>query len=77
MGIAEAYFAFTSPRGNEASAYLPGALAFLAGNVLLLSSTLVQRGLLILLITILTVDGSVKIITAWQRPHRDRFPLGV
>ena len=74
MGIAEAYFAFTSPRGNEASAYLPGALAFLAGNVLLLSSTLVQRGLLILLITILTVDGSVKIITAWQRPHRDRFP---
>jgi uncharacterized membrane protein HdeD (DUF308 family) len=75
MGIAEAYFAFTSPRGNEASAYLPGALAFLAGNVLLLSSTLVQRGLLILLIAILTVDGSVKIITAWRRPHRDRFPL--
>ena len=75
MGIAEAYFAFTSPRGNEASAYLPGAFAFLAGNVLLLSTTLVQHGLLILLITILTVDGFVKIITAWHRPHRDRFPL--
>ena len=46
MGIAEAYVAFTSPRGTEASAYLPSALAFLAGNVLLLSSALVRHGLL-------------------------------
>jgi len=57
MGIAEAYIAFTSPRGTEASAYLPSALAFLAGNLLLLSPALVHRGLLILLIAILTVDG--------------------
>ena len=47
MGIAEAYAVFTSPRSTEASAYLPGVLAFLAGNVLLLSSALVFRGLLI------------------------------
>ena len=48
MGIAEAYIAFTSPRSTEASAYLPCALAFLAGNVLLLSSALVSHGLLAL-----------------------------
>src|SRR5258708_35105014 len=75
MGIAEAYIAFTSPRGTEASAYLPSALAFLAGNLLLLSPALVHRGLLILLIAILTVDGFEKIIAAWRRSHPDRFPL--
>ncbi len=75
MGIAEAYIAFTSPRGAEASAYLPSALAFLAGNVLLLSPALVHRGLLILLIAILTVDGFGKIIGAWRRSHPDRLPL--
>src|SRR5258708_7472181 len=75
MGIAEAYIAFTSPRGTEASAYLPSALAFLAGNLLLLSPALVHRGLLILLIAILTVDGFGKIIAAWRRSHPDRFPL--
>src|SRR5207248_6054533 len=75
MGIAEAYIAFTSPRGTEASAYLPGALAFLAGNLLLLSPALVHSGLFILLIAILTVDGFGKIIAAWRRSHPDRLPL--
>ena len=75
MGIAEAYAAFTSPRGNEAGAYLPGVLAFLAGNVLLLSSALVLRGLLIVLIAILTIDGFGKIIAAWRRSRPDRLPL--
>src|SRR6476660_7164561 len=74
MGIAEAYIAFTSSRGTDASAYLPGALAFLAGNVLLLSPALVKSGLLILLIAILTVDGFGKIIAAWRR-SQDRLPL--
>ena len=63
MGIAEAYIAFTSSRVTEASAYLPGALTFLAGNVLLLSPALVVKsGLLILLIAILTVDGFGKVL---------------
>ena len=75
MGIAEAYIAFTSPRSTEASAYLPCALAFLAGNVLLLSSALVSHGLLVLLIAILAVDGFGKIIAAWRRSGADRFPL--
>ena len=64
MGIAEAYAAFTSPRKTQASAYLPGVLALLAGNVLLLSSALALRGLLILLMGILAVDGVGKIIAA-------------
>ena len=74
VGIAEAYNAFTSPRATEASAYLSGALAFLAGNVLLLSSALVERGLLILLIAILTVDGIGKIIEARRRSYPDLLP---
>jgi uncharacterized membrane protein HdeD (DUF308 family) len=75
MGFTEAYVAFTSPRGTEASAYLPSALPFLAGIVLLLSSALVPHGLLTLLIAILTVDGFGKIIAAWRRPRPDRLPL--
>ena len=75
MGIAEAYAAFMSPRSSEASAYLPGVLAFLAGNILLLSSALVFRGLLVLLIAILTIDGFWKIIAAWHRSYPDRLPL--
>jgi uncharacterized membrane protein HdeD (DUF308 family) len=75
LGIAEAYIAFTSPQGSRASAYLPSALAFLAGNVLLLSSSLVDRGLFILLIAILAVDGIGKIIAAWRRSGPDRLPL--
>src|SRR6478752_7698901 len=75
MGIAEAYIAFTSPRSTEATAYLPCALAFFAGNVLLLSSALVSHGLLVLLIAILAVDGIGKIIAAWRRSGADRSPL--
>ncbi|MGA7597547.1 MAG: DUF308 domain-containing protein, partial [Pseudolabrys sp.] len=74
-GVAEAYVAFTSPRGTEPSAYLPSALSFLAGNLLLLSSALVLRALVILLIAILTIDGFGKIITAWRRSSPDRLPL--
>ena len=59
-------------RGKRLSAC---ALAFLAGNVLLLSSALVSHGLLILLIAILAVDGFGKIIAAWRRSGADRFPL--
>ncbi|MGA6977479.1 MAG: DUF308 domain-containing protein, partial [Pseudolabrys sp.] len=73
-GVAEAYVAFTSPRGTEPSAYLPSALSFLAGNLLLLSSALVLRALVILLIAILTIDGFGKIITAWRRSSPDRLP---
>ena len=75
MGIAEAYIAFTSPRGTEASAYLSSALALLGGNVLLLSSALVGHGLFILLIAILMVDGFGKIIAALRRSQSDRLPL--
>ena len=46
------------------SAYLPGALALVAGNLLLLSSALVLDGLLILLIAILLFDGIAKILSA-------------
>lgn len=77
MAIAEAYATFKSERGTEASAYLPSVLAVLAGNVLLLSSALVLRGLLILLIAILAVDGFGKIIAAWRKSHPDRLPLAV
>ena len=50
VGIAETYAAFTSVRSGEASSYLDGLFAVLAGTVLLLSSALVLDGLLILLI---------------------------
>ena len=35
LSLAEAYTAFRSPRRGEVSAYLPCALAMLAGNLLL------------------------------------------
>src|SRR5215813_2060632 len=57
LGLVEAYAAFTSPKRSHASAYLPGVLAILAGNVLLLSASLVLSGLLVLLIVILVLDG--------------------
>jgi uncharacterized membrane protein HdeD (DUF308 family) len=77
LGVAEAYAAFTSPRRAEASAYLPGLLAALAGNVLLLSSALVLSGLLVLLLAILVVDGCSKILTAWRRQHSAAIPAVV
>ena len=49
LSVVEGYSAFRSARRAEVSAYLPGALAMLAGNLLLLSSALVVNGLLALL----------------------------
>ena len=75
MGLADSYAAFMSPRGNEASAYWPGLLAFLAGNLFLLSSAFVLSGLLILLMAILAIDGLRKFIDAWRSSPPDRLPL--
>ena len=63
VGIAETYAAFRSGRSGEASSYLEGLFALLAGTVLLLSSALVLDGLLILLIGILLADGLAKLFT--------------
>jgi len=60
MSVVEAYVTFASPRRTDVSAYLPSLLAMVAGNLLLLSSALVLSGLLILLITILVIDGSAR-----------------
>ena len=75
VGIAETYAAFRSVRSGEASSYLDGVFASLAGAVLLLSSALVLDGLLILLIGILLADGLAKFFNAWRKPGPDRFPL--
>jgi uncharacterized membrane protein HdeD (DUF308 family) len=77
VGIAETYAAFRSGRSGEASSYLEGLFALLAGTVLLLSSALVLDGLLILLIGILLTDGLAKLFNAWRKPRSDRFPLMV
>src|SRR5262245_63497222 len=61
LGLVEAHAAFKSPRRSEASAYLPAALAVLAGNLLLVSSALVAGGLLTLLCAILLLDGAGKL----------------
>src|SRR5262249_10668089 len=74
VGIAETYAAFRSARSGEASSYLEGLFAALAGTVLLLSSALVLDGLLILLIVILLADGLTKLFKAWRKPGSDRFP---
>src|SRR5215831_20163377 len=74
LSVAEAYAAVVSPRRGQVSAYLPSALALLAGNVLLLSSALVLDGLLILLIVILGIDGVGKMLTAWREPRSPRLP---
>ena len=75
VGIAETYAAFRSVRSGEASSYLAGLFASLAGSILLLSSALVLDGLLILLIGILVADGLAKLFNAWRKPGSDRFPL--
>src|SRR6516225_5151104 len=74
LSVAEAYAAFTSPQRADASAYLPCALALLAGNLLLLSSALVVSGLLILLVAILLIDGLGKILAVWRKPQAPRVP---
>src|SRR6516165_5208313 len=75
LSVVEDYAAFASPRRAEASMYVPSLLAMLAGNVLLLSSAFVLNGLLILLITILGIDGLNKILTGWRGPYSTRVPL--
>ena len=74
LGLVEAYAAFTSPKRSHVSAYLPSVLAVLAGNVLLLSASLVLDGLLILLIVILVIDGVGKILTGLRSAQAPRLP---
>ena len=74
LSVAEAYATFASPRRADASAYLPCLLAMLAGNLLLLSSTLVLSGLVILLVAILAIDAFSKILSVWRQPPSARIP---
>jgi uncharacterized membrane protein HdeD (DUF308 family) len=74
LGIVEAYAAFISLKRSQVSAYLPSVLAILAGNVLLLSASLVLNGLLVLLILIFVIDGVGKIVAAFRSPARARLP---
>src|SRR5262249_3106440 len=75
LSVAEAHSAIASTRRSEVSAYLPSVLAFLAGNLLLLSSALVLDGLLILLIAILMFDGIVKILTVRRSTSSGQAPV--
>jgi uncharacterized membrane protein HdeD (DUF308 family) len=75
LSVAEAYATFNSPRRTDPSAYLPCVLAIVAGNLLLLSSSLVLNGLVILLVTILVIDAFSKILSAWHQPRSARVPL--
>jgi len=75
LSVAEAYLAFTSARRTDISAYVPSALALLAGNLLLLSSALVLKGLLILLIAVLIFDGIAKILTFRRSTSSARAPV--
>jgi uncharacterized membrane protein HdeD (DUF308 family) len=74
LGLVEAYAAFTSPKRAQASAYLPSVLAIFAGNVLLLSASLVLSGLLVLLIVTLVIDGVGKILTGLRSAQTPRLP---
>src|SRR4051794_10210049 len=76
LSAMEAFDAFNSPRRARPSAYLPGLLALLAGNILLVSSSLVFSGLLLLLVAILISDGCSKILAAW-RNREGRAPAAV
>jgi uncharacterized membrane protein HdeD (DUF308 family) len=77
LSATEAYAAFRSTRRAEISAYVPSVLAMLAGNLLLLSSSLVLNGLVILLFAILLFDGVSKIIAVRRRSSSERFPIVV
>jgi Calcineurin-like phosphoesterase len=77
LSLTEAHATFKSPRRTEAVAYLPSALAMLAGNLLLVSSALVVSGLLILLLAILLLDGLGKLLSVWRRPAAERAPTVV
>jgi uncharacterized membrane protein HdeD (DUF308 family) len=77
LSATEAYAAFRSTRHAEISAYVPSVLAMLAGNLLLLSSSLVLNGLVILLFAILMFDGVSKIIAVRRKSSSERFPTVV
>jgi len=77
LSATEAYAAFRSTRRAEISAYVPSVLAMLAGNMLLLSSSLVLNGLVILLFAILMFDGVSKIIAVTRNSSSARFPVVV
>ena len=74
LSVAEAYATFASPRRADASAYLPCLLAMLAGNLLLLSSSLVLSGLVIVLVAILAIDAFSKVLSVWRQPPSARIP---
>ena len=75
LSATEAYAAFRSTRRAEISAYVPSVLAMLAGNMLLLSSSLVLNGLVILLFAILLFDGVSKIVAAWRSSLSEQLPI--
>jgi hypothetical protein len=75
LSATEAYATFRSTRRAEISAYVPSVLAMLAGNMLLLSSSLVLNGLVILLFTILLFDGVSKIIAVRRSSPSEQFPI--
>jgi hypothetical protein len=74
LSFGEAYAALKSPRRAELIAYLPSALALCAGNLLLLSSSLLLTGLLILLFAILVADGLSKILLVRSKLSEERGP---
>jgi uncharacterized membrane protein HdeD (DUF308 family) len=76
LSAIEAFDAFRSSRRTTLSAYVPSLLALIAGNILLVSSALVFSGLLLLLVTILMIDGCSKLLTAW-RNREGRAPAAV
>src|SRR5262245_41543234 len=67
LSAVEAYAAFNSPQSSEVRSYLPSALALLAGNVLLISSSLVFSGLLFLLMGTLAASAFSKIVRTWRK----------
>jgi uncharacterized membrane protein HdeD (DUF308 family) len=76
LSAIEAFDAFNSPRRTKVSAYLPSVLALLAGNILLVSASLVFTGLVLVLLAILVIDGCSKLLTAW-RNRAGRVPAVV
>jgi hypothetical protein len=74
LSLAEAYAAFRSPGRTKLSAYLPSILALCAGNLLLLSSSLVLSSLVVLLSAILVTDGLSKILILRSKLPAERGP---
>src|SRR6516225_7841546 len=77
LSATEAYAAFRSTRRAEISAYVPSLLAMLAGNILLLSSSLVLNGLVVLLFAVLLFDGVGKIIVVRRSSLSEQLPIVV